>query len=115
MKIIHYTEAEPKVFGSPAKDVTARVVVGKADGADNFCMRIFELAPGGYTPRHTHAWEHEQFVHAGRGCILRNGEWAEFGPGSVLFVPANEEHQLKNTGDEDLVILCLVPSSAPEL
>ena len=60
MKIIHYSEAEGRDFGSPAKDVIGRVVVGKADGADNFCMRIFELAPGGYTPRHAHPWEHEQ-------------------------------------------------------
>jgi len=115
MKIMHYSEAEARDFGSPAKDVTGRVVVGKADGADNFCMRVFELAPGGYTPRHTHAWEHEQFVHSGRGSMLQNGQWVELGPGNVLFVPANEEHQLKNTGEEPLVVVCLVPPSAPEL
>ena len=115
MKIMHYTEAEGRAYGSPAKDVTGRVVIGKADGADNFCMRVFELAPGGYTPRHTHAWEHEQFVHAGRGSVLMNDKWFDFGPGIVVFVPANVEHQLKNTGEEPLVIVCLVPPSAPEL
>jgi len=115
MKVIHYSEAESRDFGSPAKDVIGRVVVGKADGADNFCMRVFELAPGGYTPRHTHPWEHEQFVHSGRGGMLRDGQWIELKPGDVLFVPANEEHQLKNTGEEPLVVVCLVPPSAPEL
>lgn len=115
MKIMHYTEAEARAYGSPAKDVTGRVVIGKADGADNFCMRVFELAPGGYTPRHTHAWEHEQFVHAGSGSVLVNDKWFDLGPGGVVFVPANVEHQLKNTGEEPLVIVCLIPPFAPEL
>ena len=45
MKIIHYSDAEPKHFDTnDAKGVTGRVVIGKADGADNFCMRFFELS-----------------------------------------------------------------------
>ena len=45
MKIIHYSDAEPKDFDTNgAKGVTGRVVIGKADGADNFCMRFFELS-----------------------------------------------------------------------
>jgi quercetin dioxygenase-like cupin family protein len=115
MKIIHYSEAEARPFGSPARDVTGRVVVGKADGAANFCMRVIELAPGGYTPHHAHPWEHEQFVHAGQGSVLMNDQWVDFGPGSVLFIPADEEHQFKNTGKGPLVIVCLVPPLAPEL
>ena len=76
MKIIRYQEAETKVFNTaPAKGVTGRVVIGSADGAVNFAMRIFELAPGGHTPLHAHEWEHEIFVHAGRGAAYRAGEW----------------------------------------
>jgi quercetin dioxygenase-like cupin family protein len=115
MKMIHYSETEARTYGSPAKDVIGRVVIGKADGANNFCMRVFELAPGGYTPRHTHPWEHEQFVHAGHGSVLLKDQWVEFGPGNVVFIPANEEHQIKNTGEEPLVVVCLVPPSAPEI
>ena len=114
MKVINYQDAEAKVFGSPAKDTVGRVVIGKADGA-SFCMRVFELAPGGYTPCHNHPWEHHQFIHAGRGSMLREGQWVEFGPGDVLYIPPNEEHQLKNTGQELLVLVCLVPAFAPEL
>jgi quercetin dioxygenase-like cupin family protein len=35
--------------------------------------------------------------------------------GNVVFVPANEVHQMKNTGQETLVVVCLVPAHAPEL
>jgi oxalate decarboxylase/phosphoglucose isomerase-like protein (cupin superfamily) len=33
----------------------------------------------------------------------------------VVFVPANEVHQMKNTGEELLVVVCLIPASAPEI
>lgn len=115
MKVMHFTEAESKAFAGPAKDVVGRVLIGKADGADNFCMRLFELAPGGYTPRHTHSWEHQQFVHEGTGSLLLNGRSYDLKPGTVAFVPADVEHQIRNTGQEPLVILCLVPNFAPEL
>ena len=58
MKITPYTQAQATHFDrEPAKGIAARVVIGKSDGANNFCMRVFEIAPGGHTPRHSHAWE----------------------------------------------------------
>jgi quercetin dioxygenase-like cupin family protein len=33
----------------------------------------------------------------------------------VVFMPANEEHQIRNTGKEPFVFVCLIPSKAPEL
>ena len=72
MKLITYSDVKPTHFDNgPAKGVAARVLIGKADGAENFCMRAFEIAPGGHTPKHTHDWEHEMFVHAGPGRGLR--------------------------------------------
>jgi quercetin dioxygenase-like cupin family protein len=116
MKIIKYTDVNATPFESDkVKGVAGRVVIGKKDGADNFCMRIFEISPGGYTPKHAHDWEHEIFIHTGEGEIFRNGGWNPAGPGNVVFMPANEEHQIRNTGKELFVFVCLVPSHAPEL
>lgn len=116
MKIIHYSEAPEKFFDQhPARSVTGRVVIGKADGAGRFTMRVFELAPGGHTPRHEHGWEHEIFVHEGAGEVFRDEEWVGIGKGSVVFVPAGEPHQIRNTGPAALVFVCLVPADAPEL
>lgn len=116
MKLIDYTSVAPTHFdGGAAKGVDGRVAVGKADGANNFCMRVFEIAPGGHTPKHTHPWEHEIFIHSGAGEIYGNGQWNPIDPESVIFMPADEEHQIRNTGKETLVFVCLVPSVAPEL
>jgi quercetin dioxygenase-like cupin family protein len=78
-------------------------------------MRVFEIAGGGMTGKHAHEWEHEVFVHSGRGAILRNGEWVDLSTGSVVFIQRDEEHQLKNTGEEPFVFVCVIPTGAPEL
>ncbi len=116
MKVSHYTEAQARVFDqAPARGVTGRVAVGQADGAEHFCMRLFEVAPEGHTPRHTHDWEHEIFVHAGTGAVYLDGAWRPVATGSVVFIPGNAEHQIKNTGPEPFVFVCVIPSGAPEI
>ena len=116
MKVIDYAEAPSKTFDNDvAKGVTGRVVIGKADQAENFCMRVFTLAPGGHTPRHSHEWEHEIFVHAGEGQVFKNGTWQDVKAGSVVFVPGHEEHQFQNNGDKDFTFVCLIPSGTDEL
>lgn len=116
VKIMHYATAVPTKFDNEvAKSVAGRVVIGRADGAGKFCMRIFEIAPGGHTPKHTHAWEHEIFFHAGVGEAYGDGKWNPVKPGTVLFVPPNEEHQIRSTGEEHLVFACLIPAGVPEL
>ena len=116
MKIKHYTQFEPKHFdGNLVKGVDGRLLIGKSDGAENFCMRLFEVAPEGFTPRHSHEWEHEIFIHAGHGSVFKEGDWISLEAGNVVFIPGNEEHQIKNTGDTPLLFLCLIPSGPPEL
>lgn len=116
MKIIHYKEKEAKVYSPDlAKGVTGRVGIGKADGAKNFCMRVFEMAPEGSSAKHAHGYEHEVFVHAGKGAICSQGKWVSLKAGSVVFIPPNEEHQVKNIGEEPFIFVCLIPSGIPEI
>jgi len=116
MKIINYTSVQPTLIDNDAaKGIAGRVAIGKADGAEHFCMRVFEITPGGHTPRHSHDWEHEIFFHSGEGEVYSDDKWHKVSPGTVVFVPSNEEHQIRNTGKWLLVFACLIPSGAPEL
>jgi len=116
MKVLDYRKAESQKFdGGPAKGVTGRVAIGKDDGAGNFCMRVFEVEPGGFTPKHSHDWEHEIFFHAGDGEVYSNGDWLPAKAGSAVFIPGNEEHQIKNVGESVLTFVCLIPAGPPEL
>jgi len=117
MKVVsHYSEIESQQFdGDVVKGVSGRVVIGKNDSAPHFCMRVFTIAPEGFTPRHSHDWEHEILVHKGSGQVFQSGDWVDVKAGSVIFVPGNEEHQLRNNSSEDFVFACLIPKGAPEL
>ena len=117
MKVIsHYDSIDCQQFdGDVVKGVAGRIAIGQEDGAPNFCMRIFTITSGGFTPRHSHDWEHEILVHSGSEQVLREGEWTDVSAGSVVFIPGNEEHQFRNNSDADLVFACLIPKGAPEL
>ncbi len=116
MKIMNYKDAPTKEFDSEiAKGVTGRIVIGKEDHANNFCMRTFTIAPGGFTPRHSHDWEHEIFIHSGQGQVYRDGDWQSVTSGTVVFIPGKTEHQFMNGGGEDFVFICLIPSGVDEL
>jgi quercetin dioxygenase-like cupin family protein len=116
MKVVPYTDMPPTHFDNEmAKGVDGRVLIGKKDGANNFCMRIFEIAPGGHTPKHTHDWEHEMFIHAGTGEIFCDGRATPVQAGFAVFVDANLEHQIRNTGTALMKVVCLVPPQAPEM
>ena len=110
MKITHYTDitAQP-VEAEGAKGATIRWLIAKEDGADKFAMRLFELAPGGQTPLHEHAWEHEVFILKGEGTVWKDGEEVPLKSGMAVFVPGGEKHCFKNAGKEPFQFLCLVP------
>ena len=89
MKIMNYRDIESQKFDAEGmvKGVTGRVAIGKQDGAKNFCMRVFEIEPGGFSPRHSHEWEHEIFFHQGKGQVYSNGDWLAAQAGTTVFIP----------------------------
>jgi len=116
MKVVNYKDVLPVVMDNEmVKNVAGRVMIGKEDGAKNFCMRLFEMGWDGHTPKHTHDWEHEVFIHAGSGEVLIEDKWHPVSAGSAIFVPANIEHQFRNTSEKIFTFICLIPSGAPEL
>jgi quercetin dioxygenase-like cupin family protein len=104
--------AAKKVEIEGAANATIRILISKADCADKFAMRMFEIQPGGHTPLHSHKHEHEVFVLDGEGVFVCEGKEHRIAAEYVVFVPGGEEHQFLNTGDSVLRFLCLVPAAA---
>jgi len=109
MKIFRYLDVEAKEFGEGASKVKGRLLITKEMGAENFAMRLFEMEPEGYSPLHSHPWEHEIFILEGEGLVIGGEQQQRFKEGSVIFIPPNEKHQLKNTGKKSVKFLCLIP------
>ncbi|KOX97708.1 cupin domain-containing protein [Halorubrum sp. ASP1] len=93
-----------------AEGLSKAVLLDESDGAPNFAMRRFELAPGAEVPRHTNAVEHEQYVLSGEYVVGVGDEEHRVSPGDALLIPAGVEHWYRNAGDEPGAFICAVPN-----
>jgi quercetin dioxygenase-like cupin family protein len=109
MKVVHYTDIEAEEADEGAFKVKVRWVISKEMGAPNFAMRVFEIETGGYSPLHSHSWEHEVFILEGEGVAVGQDGEKKFRPGDAVFVAPNEKHQFRNTGKKLVRFICVVP------
>jgi len=87
---------------------TIREIVGPAwTPARNQSLAEATVPVGGQTIAHYHRQAEElYFFTAGRGRMTLGDEQRDVGVGDCVVIPAGETHQLVNTGDEPLVLLC---------
>jgi len=110
VKILHYKDVEAKEAEEGALKLKVRWLITKEMGAENFAMRLFEMQPKGYSPCHSHPWEHEVFILEGKCVVAGERQERKLKAGDVVFVPPNEKHQFKNNSEKTLKFLCLVPT-----
>jgi quercetin dioxygenase-like cupin family protein len=109
MKIFDYKDVGAVDAEEGASGLKIRWLITKEMGAENFAMRLFEMVPSGHSPLHSHPWEHEVYILQGEGIVLGKDGEKVFRPGSVVFIPATEKHQFRNTGTETVRFLCIIP------
>ncbi|HBY57620.1 MAG TPA: cupin [Candidatus Atribacteria bacterium] len=110
MKIVDYKEVKAEAVDfEEVKDVKVRWLISDKDNAPNFAMRLFEVGPGGYSPLHTHSWEHEVFILEGEGVATDGEKEIPIKSGTVVYVAPEEKHQFRNIGLDTLKFLCLIP------
>ena len=110
MKVVHTEEvpAQP-VTDEGAREVTVRWLISRPEGAPNFAMRVFEMAPGGCTPQHEHAWEHEVYILAGETEVVGEAGATALAVGDAVLVLSGERHQFRNAGRSPARMLCMIP------
>jgi len=106
MKVINYHDVKPI---EEVKGVTRREVITAEDGAPLYTMRVFEVETGSATASHSHPWEHEIFVLAGRGIVAGSAGAIPISAESVVYVAPDEAHCFVNSGNEPLRFICVVP------
>ena len=92
------------------KGVSVRRLIGPAEEAPNFALRYFEIEPGGWTSLDQHAHDHGVVVMRGQGRVRLGEEEFDITFGDVVYVPGNEVHQFKNTGEETFGFFCVIPA-----
>ena len=109
MKVTNLHDAKPV---EELQGVLRREVITAEDGAPNFSMRVFEVQAGSSTPSHSHSFEHEVFVLAGKGVVVGEQGAIPISKECVVFVSPNETHCFVNTGNEPLRFICVIPLQA---
>lgn len=92
-----------------AKGASIQWLIKKEDGAPNFALRRIVLKKGGCSPHHSHNYEHEIYVLSGEGKAFIEEKEYPLEKGSFILIKPNLKHQIKNTGKEDFVFLCIIP------
>lgn len=98
------TEAFTTVDGSTIRELLAH---------RNSCIKNQSLAEatvpvGKSTTEHYHPKAEEiYYILTGSGKMRIEEEYREVGPGDAIAIPPGEKHKIWNTGDVDLVFLCM--------
>ncbi|HZW56974.1 MAG TPA: cupin domain-containing protein [Nitrososphaerales archaeon] len=66
------------------------------------------VKPFGFADEHSHPWDHAYFILEGRARIRVGVEEREVREGSLIYVPPNEKHAVKNIQGKPLVVLAIV-------
>ena len=101
-----YREVPAEAVG---EGITIRWVIGRPEGAPNFAMRVIEFQPGAVFETHQHHFEHEIFVLEGEGVVEGPEGEIPMRPGVALYVPPDEPHGYRNTGERTLRFICVIP------
>lgn len=93
-KIIAEGEIE---FKSVEWGLTKEIVAPHNAGSENIKVIITEILPGYMHENHTHSDQEEViYVLSGRGKARITEEEREIGPGTVIYIPADEPHAIWN-------------------
>jgi len=98
-----------EVNSPAAKNASMKVLVSPKEGWEGYVMRVVELQPEGYSPKHAHEWPHINYIIEGSGTLLIEDTLHPLSPGGYAYVPGNTLHQFSNVGDVPLKFICIVP------
>jgi len=103
-----------KLEGDSLKNVFKKVLVSPKEGWEGYVMRVFDLEVDGYTPKHSHAWPHINYILKGKAILHLDGVDHEVEAGSFAYVPGNKVHQFLNNGKELYSMICIVPEEGEQ-
>jgi mannose-6-phosphate isomerase-like protein (cupin superfamily) len=73
---------------------------------------IYQLTAGGQDHQTSHDEDEVYFILKGKGRMVSGGAEQEIGPGSIVYVPADTDHEFFRI-DEDLSMLVFFGSGGP--
>lgn len=99
---------------SPNERVLKVVSSPELGSAEDMMLLLSIISPGNTTGLHTHESTETMYVVSGRGVGTISEETREVKVDTVLVAPKGVLHEVRNTGDETLKLVCVyVPALKP--
>ena len=94
--------------GGDFSGVVKRILVGESEGAKDYIVRYFEIAPGGHSRLETHSHDHGVVILRGKATVQLNEDFYELEPFDSVYVAGNDLHQFVNNSNEALGFICVI-------
>lgn len=83
----------------------------------NLAVRVFEIAPGGYTDLHKHGHVHMNFVQYGTlGIFTTNRDKPQYilKAGDFCSIDSRDQHRYKNMSNTPVRFICVTEATAEQ-
>lgn len=114
MKVISLSNvSKMEVTMEGASRAWKQVPISGRDGAPVYALRVFTIEPGGYTPYHSHDFEHSNYVIEGEGSLVdEQGKETPLKAGDFALVLPGEKHRYRNVSPDKIFrMICGVPKA----
>lgn len=111
MPVVDGAKIEPT---SPFRGVSAIRAIDEQNGAKSLLMLGVTIAVGAKIALHTHNVEEAMAVTEGTGCARIDSETSDLRPGVYILAPAGMRHEIVNTGDVPMKLVCAFPATQVE-
>lgn len=73
-----------------------------------YSLAIARIGPGRSSAPHALATTEVYYLLQGKGVMIVEGEEREVERGDAVYIPPRATQRLRNTGDEEIVFICIV-------
>lgn len=105
-----WNSAHTRIYPMHNGSVLETWLIGKAENAQNFAIRYYNVSVGSSTREESHAHDHGIVILHGKALVTLEDEEHKAGTGDVIYISPNTKHQLKNIGTENLGFICVIPA-----
>jgi len=110
MKVVSISEvAATDARDSPIFRGAVRVQNVIGEGSGELRVIVVHFSPGAVNIFHTHTFDQVLYVTEGKGIVATEKEEVTVTPGTIVFIPAGENHWHGATGDSAFSHIAFMP------
>ena len=115
MKLVRVAETKGVTIPDPYRRTITILLAPDKEDVPEIMLSHVRIPPGGHTDYHEHDRPELIYVKEGKGVSKCEGEEVDIGPDTAMWVLAGEKHEVRNTGEEPMIIITVfVPGYTAE-